>query len=199
MKITITETMFEKMLKATKNGVQKNDWNRPVLQYIRLKIEGGTVTAMVCDGYTGARFRFLSTSNDGEDFTCLIKPIRFKASKNGTLPVVIELADNEALLDVPTEYGRITYRFKQMYEWDDKLDGIFDKMKNHDREIAINASLMERIMRSFSDVKDDKTKAVVLQSKDSQTQGFCMYADTEKFTLEQFLLPLRMRDKGGDV
>ena len=51
---------------------------------------------------------------------------------------------------------------------------------------------MERIMKSFADVKDDKNKAVVLQTKDSKTEGFCMYADNGTFQLEQFLLPLRM-------
>lgn len=198
MTITITETMFQKMLTATKNGVAKNEVNRPALKYIRLKVESGKVTAMVCDGYTGARFRFDSVSHDGEDFTCLIKPIQFKASRIGSLPVVIELVDNEALLSVPTDYGRITYCFKQCYQWDDRLDGIFDKMKNHDREIAFNASLMERIMRSFANVKDDRDKVVVLQTKDSKTEGFCMHADNGTFQLEQFLLPVRIRDKGGE-
>lgn len=193
MKVTINETLFETMLKATK-GCTNRYSTRPALEYIRIKVESGKITALVCDGVSGARFKFDARSHEGEDFTCLIKPIPFKASKNGNLHVVIELVDDEALLDVPTEYGNLTYHFKQKFNYDDKLDGIFDKMKTHDREIGVNAALMARIMKNFASVATDCTKPVILESKDRPNEGFCMslYSDKDKFEFEQFLLPVRI-------
>lgn len=193
MKVTISETMFETMLKATKGGTSKYD-SRPALEYIGIKVENGTIIAMVCDGYSGARFKFAARSQEGENFTCLIKPIPFKASRNGTLPVVIELVDGVALLDVPTAYGHLTYHFKQNYSYENKLDDIFDKMKNHDRELGINAAFLARIMRNFANVSRDRSKPVILETNDSKTAGFRMslYSDKDKFEFEQFLLPVRI-------
>ena len=193
MKVTISETMFETMLKATKDGTSRYD-SRPALEYIRIKVEGGKINVMVCDGVSGARLKFDANSHDGEDFTCLIKPISFKASKNGSLPVTIELVDGKVLLDVPTAYGNLTYHFKQNVSWDIKLESIFDKMGNHDRWIGVNASLLSRIMRNFASVSDDRAKPVILESKDSKTEGFRMrmYSEKDKFEFEQFLLPVRI-------
>ena len=193
MKVEVSEVMFQKMLNAVKNCVSKDECNRPVLKYIRLKVENGMITAMVCDGCSGARFKFAAQSHDGENFVCIIKPISFKASKSGFLPVVIELLDGEVLLDVPTEYGNLTYHFKQMYKWDEKLDDIFDKMKVHDREIGMNAALMARIMNNFASVSNDRNKCVVIETKESKTEGIRMYAKDKSFEFEQFLLPLRMQ------
>jgi len=132
MKVTINEIMFKKMLKALKGSTANRYVSRPSLEYIRIQVESGKITATACDGYSGARFKFNTNSHDGEDFTCLIKPINFKASKSGGLEVTIELADNVATLETPAEYGNITYHFKQDFVWDAKLDEIFDKMKIHD-------------------------------------------------------------------
>lgn len=197
MKVTISETMFETMLKATKGGTAARYSSRPELEYIRIKVEGGKINVMVCDGVSGARLKFDANSHDGEDFTCLIKPISFKASKNGSLPVVIERVDGEALLDVPTAYGNLTYHFKQNISYDNKLDGIFDKMGNHDRWVGVSATLLSRIMRNFASVSNDRHKSVVLESKDSKTEGFrmSMYSENGKFEFEQFLLPVRIYEK----
>lgn len=194
MKVTISETMFETILKATKGSVADRYGSRPFLEYIRIKVEGGKINVMVCDGVSGARLKFDAVYHDGEDFTCLIKPISFKASKNGTLPVTIELVDGKALLDVPTAYGNLTYHFKQDVSYDDKLDGIFDKMGNHDRWVGVNASILSRIMRNFASVSTERVKGVILESKDSKTEGFRMrmYSEKDKFEFEQFLLPVRI-------
>ena len=197
MKVTISETMFETMLKAMKGGVAAQYSSRPELEHIKIKVEGGKINVVVCDGVSGARLKFDARSHDGEDFTCLIKPIPFKASKNGTLPVVIELVDGEALLDVPTAYGNLTYHFKQKISYDTKLDDIFDKMKNHDRWVGVNATLLSRIMRNFASVSKDRVKSVILESKDSKTEGFRMrmYSEKDNFEFEQFLLPVRIYEK----
>lgn len=194
MKVTISETMFETMLKATKGSTAAKYSSRPALEYIRIKVEGGKINVMVCDGVSGARLKFDANSHDGEDFTCLIKPISFKASKNGNLPVTIELVDGKALLDVPTAYGNLTYHFKQDFSYDDKLDDIFDKMGNHDRWVGVNATLLSRIMRNFASVSTERVKGVILESKDSKTEGFRMrmYSEKDKFEFEQFLLPVRI-------
>ena len=194
MKVTIRETMFETMLKATKGGTALKYASRPELEYIIIKVEGGVINVMVCDGASGARLKFKAVDHDGEDFTCLIKPISFKASKNGTLPVTIELVDGEALLDVPTVYGNLTYHFKQAVSYDTKLDGIFDKMTNHDRWVGVNAVFLSRIMRNFASVSNERCKSVILESKDSKTEGFRMrmYSENDQFEFEQFLLPVRI-------
>ena len=193
MKVTISETMFETMLKATKGSVAVQYSSRPELEYIRIKVEGRKINVMVCDGVSGARLKFDAVDFDGEDFTCLIKPITFKASKNGTLPVTIELVDGEALLDVPTAYGNLTYHFKQAFTWATKLDEAFDKMGNHDRWVGVNATFLSRIMRNFASVSNNRDKTVILESKDSKTEGFRMrmYSKEDKFEFEQFLLPVR--------
>ena len=197
MKVTISETMFETMLKATKGGTAQRDSSRPALEYIRIKVEGGKINVMVCDGVSGARLKFDAKSHDGEDFTCLIKPVTFKASKNGTLPVTIELVDGTALLDVPTAYGNLTYHFKQNFSYNDKLDDIFDKMGNHDRWVGVNATLLSRIMRNFASVSSEYVKGVILESKDSKTEGFRMRMHSEKdnFEFEQFLLPVMILER----
>ena len=194
MKVTISETMFETMLKATKGGTACCYSARPEFEYIRIKVEGGKINVMVCDGVSGARLKFDAVSHDGEDFVCLIKPIAFKASKNGTLPVEIELVDGEASLNVPTAYGNLTYHFKQDFSYEDKFDGIFDKMGEHDRWVGINATLLSRIMRNFASVSKERCKSVILESKDSKTEGFRMrmYSEDDKFEFEQFLLPVRI-------
>lgn len=198
MKVTISESMFETILKATKGGTSLND-SRPALEYIRIKVEGGKINVIACDGISGARLKFDANSHDGEDFTCLIKPISFKASKNGNLPVEIELDGGEALLTLPTAYGNLTHRFKQNFSYDDRLDDIFDKMKNHDRWVGINATLLSRIMRNFASVSMDRNKSVIFESKNSKTEGFCMrmYSENDKFEFEQFLLPVRILKEEG--
>lgn len=194
MKVIINEDVFAKMLKAVKRGVAKSYASRPSLEYIRIKAESGKITAMVCDGVSGARFKFDAEAHEGEDFTCLIKPIPFKASESGKLQVTIELVDNECSLDVPSAYGNITYRFKQIYKYDEKLDEIFDKMQVHDREIGVNSALLARIMNDFASVTTRYPHGVVIESKDSKTEGFRMYVvDPKGFEFEQFLLPVRWR------
>lgn len=196
MKVTIEEKTFETMLKATKGCVNNDYATRPELGYIGIKVVSGEVIALVCDGYSGARFKFPAQSQEGEDFTCLIKPFPFKASRNGTLPVVIELVDGEALVDVPNAYGCITYHFKQDFKYNSKLDEVFDKMKNHDRELGINANFLARIMRNFASVAKDRNRTVVLETNDSKTAGFRMslYSGKDQFEFEQFLLPIRISD-----
>lgn len=197
MKVNINEKIFSKMLDATKNGIEKIG-SRSELQYIRLKVESGKITAMVCNGYSGARFKFDAENHEGEDFNCLIKPIPFKASRIGNLTVSLELIDGDVLLCVPTEYGSLTYHFKQNFEIHTKLDSIFDAMKEHDREIALNSVEMARIMSNFAKVTEERNKPVIIETKDSKTKGIRMIATGENFEFEQFLLPLRM-DKANNA
>jgi hypothetical protein len=68
-------------------------------------------------------------------------------------------------------------------------------MKKHDREIGINANLMGRIMRSFSSVVSDINKLVIMESKENNLEGFCMKAEEDTFTLEQYLLPVKFYAK----
>lgn len=192
MKVTIQATLFKKMLNALKGSTAYRYETRPSLEYIRIQAENGNITATACDGYSGARFKFPAYSHEGEDFTCLIKPVDFKVNKYSNLHVTIELADNVATLEIPAEYGNIAYHFKQTCVWDTKLDEIFDKMKAHDREIGVDASFMARIMNNFAGVLPGGRKGVVIESKDNPREGFRMYAESDQFEFEQFLLPMKM-------
>lgn len=192
MKVTINATTFKKMLNALKGSTAYRYAPRPSLEYIRIQAENGNITATACDGYSAARFKSPAISHEGEDFTCLIKPVDFKVNKYSNLCVTIELADNIATLEIPAEYGNIAYNFKQTCVWDTKLDETIDKMKAHDREVGVDASFMARIMKNFANVIPGGRKCVVIESKDNPREGFRMYAEKEEFEFEQFLLPMKM-------
>ena len=181
------------MLKAIKGGVAKDAF-RPEHNYMKVKVEGTTVTVYTCDGYTGARMTFKARETEGEDFECLIKPIPFKARKNGCGVVVLSLEENVATLEIPTEYGTLTYRFKQTIKWSFDADKIFTIMESHDREVGINTALMTRIMRNFASVSSDRNKLAIIESKENNKQGFRIRAKEKDFTLEQFIMPVRIND-----
>jgi DNA polymerase III sliding clamp (beta) subunit (PCNA family) len=189
MKTYIDEIMFDKMLKAVKNGVSQMN-HLLELNYIRLKVNGSTVTAYTCDNYSVTKMTFEATRSEG-DFECLIKPIPFKVSKGERKEVVLSLEDGVAQVEIPTEFGTLSYRFKQNVQMTMDFEKICDKMKSHDREIGINANLMARIMRSFSSIVSDRHKLVILESKENNREGFCMKTKGEAFTLEQYLLPIK--------
>ena len=192
-KIYINETMFGKMLKAMKNGVAKDSF-RPEYNFMKIKVEGTTVTVYTCDGYTGAKMTFKARETEGEDFECYIKPIPFKASKNGCNVVALSLEEDKAILELPTEYGTLTYRFGQNIKWSFDADKIFANMESHDREVGIDTAIMARIMRSFSSVSSDRNNLAVIESKENNKQGFRIRAKEKGFTLEQFIMPVRIND-----
>lgn len=196
MKAYISEIMFDKMLKAVKNGVSQNE-NRAELKFIRVRVKESKVTAFTCDGCSATRMTFEATKSDG-DFECLIKPIPFKMSKCKLNMVCLSLEDGEATLEFPTEYGTLMYRFKQKIQMKIDIDKICGSMDSHDREIGINANLMGRIMRSFSSVVSDRNKLVIMESKDKNLEGFRMRAEEDTFTLEQYLLPIRFNPKNNE-
>ena len=192
-KVYIGETMFGEMLKAVKNGVA-NDSFRPEYNFMKVKVEGTTVTVYTCDGYTGAKMTFKARETEGEDFECYIKPIPFKARKNGVGVVVLSLEEDNAILEIPTEYGTLTYRFKQGIKWSFDADKIFANMESHDREVGINTALMARIMRNFASVSSDRNNLAIIESKEDNKQGFRIRAKEKDFTLEQFIMPVRIID-----
>ena len=193
MKVYISEIMFDKMLKAVKNGVAQ-DTNRPELCYIRIRVEGSKVTAFTCDSYSVTKMTFEAIRSEG-NFECLIKPIPFKMSENKLNTVCISLENGVAELEFPTEYGTLAYHFEQKIQMKIDFDKICVGMKNHDREIGINANLMGRIMRSFSSVVSDRNKTVIIESKENNREGFRMIAEEDTFTLEQYLLPVKIKEK----
>ena len=192
-KVYIGEIMFGTMLKAVKNGVAKDSF-RPEYNFMKVKVEGTTVTVYTCDGYTGAKMTLKARRTEGEDFECYIKPIPFKARKNGVGEVVLSLEEDNAILELPTEYGTLTYRFKQTIKWSFDADKIFSNMESHDREVGINTALMARIMRNFASVSSDRNKLAIIESKENNKQGFRIRAKDKEFTLEQFIMPVRIND-----
>jgi DNA polymerase III sliding clamp (beta) subunit (PCNA family) len=192
-KVYINEKTFDKMLKAVGSCVAKVDINRPELTYIKLAIRGDEVTAYSCDSYSGARMKFNAIATEGEDFDCIIKPISFKVSKQGCHTIEITLEDKVATVDVPTNYGTLSYKFDQKIEYKTDLEKIFNGMKAHDREIGVNSTMLARIAKSFSNVLTDRNKAIIIETKDSKTQGFCIRAEDGNCSIEQFICPGRIR------
>lgn len=191
MKVHISEVMFDKMLKAIKDGVATST-HRPEFGFIKIKVEGKKITAYVCDAYSGARMTFEALEHEGEDFQCLIKPIPFKTSKHKQNHIELSLEDNDAVLKTPTEYGNLIYHIKQNIVGKTDLEKIFTEMESHDREVGVNASFMARVMRNFSSVVSDRNKSVIIESKENNRLGFRIVAEEEDFTLEHFLMPLRI-------
>ena len=192
-KVYIGEIMFGTMLNAIKNGVAKDAF-RPEFNFIKIKVEGTTVTAYTCDGYTGAKMTFKARKTEGEDFECYIKPIPFKARKNGCGAVMLALEENVAILEIPTEYGTLTYRFGQSIKWSFDADKVFGTMESHDREVGINSALMARIMRNLASVSSDRNKLAVMETKKNNKQGFRIRVKEKDFTLDQFIMPVRIKE-----
>lgn len=192
-KVYIGENMFNTMLKAIKGGVSKDAF-RPEYNFIKVRVEGTKVTVFTCDGYTGARMTFNARETDGEDFECYIKPITFKARKNGVGVVVLSLEEDNATLEIPTEYGTLTYRFKQTVKWNFDADKVFGNMESHDREVGINSVMMTRIMRNIASVSTERNKVAIIESKENNKLGFRIKAKEKDFTLEQFIMPVRIND-----
>ena len=190
MKIEINEVMFKKMMKAVKGAVAKYD-TRPGLDYIKINVSGGIVTASSCDGITGAEMRFKALSCDCEGFDCFIKPIDFKASKSGKNIVTIERLENAAIVETPEAYGTITYNFEQPTSIAYDYDEIFSKLKNHDREVGVNSTIMQRVMQAIANVSNTRLKVAVIESKENPKEGFCIRTIDDDFTFEQFILPVR--------
>jgi hypothetical protein len=97
-----------------------------------------------------------------------------------------------AVLEIPTEYGTLTYHFKQSIQAKTDYDKIFNDAKSHDREVGVSASLMARVMSSFSNVLTERNKTVVIESKEKNNQAFCISAEDENFTIEQLVMPVRL-------
>lgn len=191
-KVYIDEGMFDKMLKATKGGVAK-DLFRPELNFMKVKVEGTTITVYTCDGYTGAKMTFNARKTDGEDFECYIKPIPFKKTKKGCCEVVLSFEEGNATIEIPTEYGNLTYSFKQTVKWRFDADKVFGNMANHDREVGINSAFMMRIMRNFANVSTDRNRLAIIESKENNELGFRIKTKEKDFTLEQFIMPVRIQ------
>lgn len=192
-KVYIGETMFRTMLKAVKDGVGKDSF-RPEYNFIKVKVEGTNVTVFTCDGYTGARMMFKARETVGENFECFIKPIPFKANKNGCGVVVLSFEEDNAMLEISTEYGTLTYCFKQNIKWNFDADKVFTNMESHDREVGVNAVLMARIMRNIASVSTDRNKLSIIESKENNKLGFRIKAKEKDFTLEQFIMPVRIQE-----
>ena len=67
-------------------------------------------------------------------------------------------------------------------------------MESHDREVGINTALMARIMRNFASVSSDRNNLAIIESKENNKQGFRIRAKEKDFTLEQFIMPVRIID-----
>lgn len=131
-KIEINECVFKKVISAVKHTVARDD-SRPILKYIQLNVSGNKLVVVSLDGYRASRITVDLGTIDCESFTCYIKPINIKTSKNGVFPVIVEADDDIACVEVITEYGKLKYSFTQPKSEYVDIEKIYKDAREHDR------------------------------------------------------------------
>ena len=189
-RVEINEVVFKKVLAAVKHSIARDE-SRPILKYIQIKVSGKQFTAVSLDGYRASRVT-ADLDNEYESFTCYIKPISIKTSKDGILPVVIELDGDIAHVEVITEYGKLKYSFKQPTASYIDVDKIYADAKEHDREVAINAVYLCEALKSCAATTLDRNNLTILESKPDSIKPLILRAKTTGILNEQLILPIKV-------
>lgn len=190
--VKINDFMFKKILDGTKHCICK--YGRKQLENIRIEVRANSIVAYALDGYRAARVIISCKEPNPDEFVCYIKPFSVKASKSGVGMVTLSLDEGtkEAFAEVDTEYGKLRYCFNQIgCEWDIKIEDIFKDAREHDREIAVNASMIAQMFKALSVITDDRNNLCVIESKNSALQAFCITAETSDISCEQLILPIK--------
>lgn len=192
-KIEINECVFKKVVSAVKHTVARND-SRPILKYIQLKMSGNKLVVVSLDGYRASRITVELGTMDYEPFTCYIKPINIKTSKNGVFPVIIEADDDIACVEVITEYGKLKYSFTQPKSEYVDIEKIYNDARVHDREVAINALYLSSALRSCASTSFDRNNLTIIESKEDSSVPVIVRSESSGILNEQLILPIRIRE-----
>lgn len=188
-RIEINECLFKKMIDGVKHCIA-SDYARPILTYIQIKVAKGFITMYALDGFRLGKTQATLEQATETEFTCFIKPLAIKPSKQGTNPVVIKCDGNYSFVEVITEYGKVEHCFKQPTEKFIDAEKILQDNKVHDREIAFNAALVAQALKALSGA--DKNNTVIFESKNSSIEPFILRAKDDLITNEQLILPIRI-------
>lgn len=189
--VILTEQEFKNILDGTQHAIS-NDDERPALQYIRLDIARQSITAYSLDGYRAARLLLKRSKENDDEFTCYIKPIPFKPTKNGILPVTISYDNKITTLDIRTFYGSMCYRFENPGGGFPDIEKIYESAAAHDREVGANARYVAQAMQAIAKMNHRIDHCCVIEGKESSTQPIIIRAKCESMENTQLILPIRI-------
>lgn len=192
--VTLTEQEFKTILDGTQHSISSDD-ARPALQYIRLDIAKQSVTAYSCDGYRASRIILKRSKENDDEFTCYIKPIPFKPTKNGILPVTISCDDKITTLDIRTFYGSMCYRFECPNGSFPDIEKIYQEAAEHDREVGISAKFVAQAMQAITKMNHRIDNCCVIEGKESPVQPIIIRAKCETMENTQLILPIRILEE----
>lgn len=195
-RVEINELLFVKAVESVKHCVSKND-NRKALEYIKLKISKGKLTAYACDGYRAARTTIPLSQYAESEFECYIKPIKVKPSKSGANVVVIEYENNIVAVEIITEYGKIKYCFEQHEHKAIDIDKVYQDANLYDRKTGFNPNYVKQAINALSQITSKYSKCVVLETQDKAYAPFIIRAKNKDLDCisEQLILPMRLNEE----
>jgi DNA polymerase III sliding clamp (beta) subunit (PCNA family) len=188
--LTLTELQFKQILDGTQHTVSRDDV-RPALQHIRIDVSHYSITAYSLDGYRASRFILKCPRGNDDEFTCYIKPVPFKPSKNGNLPVKISADDESTILEFRAGYGRIQYQFERP-NWDLKIEDIYAEAEAHDREVGANARYVAQAMQAIAKMNNRLDHCCVIEGKADPLSPMLIRAKGENMENTQLILPIRL-------
>ena len=193
-KVEINELQFKKLIDGVKHCVSK-DGSRPILEYIQIKVKPDTITAYALDGFRAARVEIKNIFTIDEEFTCLIKPISLKASKDGTNRVVIECTDENTFVEVVTEYGVLRYGFAVPSGEFIDVEKIYETTRQHDRELGLKPRYIIDALKALNGINYICGGSyAVLEIKENNTQPIIIRAKNDGIINEQLILPVRIQE-----
>lgn len=190
-RVKINEILFKKLIDGVKHCVSK-DGSRPILQYIQIKVTADTITAYSLDGYRASRVEIKNDCPIDEEFTCYIKPLTVKVSKNLTNPVVIEQSDEKTFVEVITEYGIVRYGFTAPKNEFIDVEKVYEQSRPHDRELELNTRYLIDALKSLSGIQRMGSQScAVFEIKENNHTAFIIRAKNDSIVNEQLILPVR--------
>lgn len=189
-RVEINEEQFKRLIDGVKHSVSKDAY-RPILQYIQVKVTADTITAYSLDGYRASRVEIKNDFPIDEEFTCYIKPLTVKVSKNLTNPVLIEQSDEKTFVEVITEYGTVRYAFTAPKDKFIDVEKVFTANRPHDRELGLNPRYLIDALKSLSGIQRMGSQScAVLESKENNKTAFIIRAKNDNIVNEQLILPV---------
>lgn len=189
-RLELTVDEYLKILNTCKSAVSKND-PREELRYIKLDVTKDKVTAVSLNGYVLARYTFNHKSK--EEFTAFIRPVSTKPC-DCILPVVIEVEDDSTVLTMEVPQGTLSYTFKHPSNYKVDADDIIGDDSNREYKIAFDANILQIALEGL---KKHHRGYFVFNCPKSPNQPALLRVRTDKETVEQLVLPVRMYD--GEV
>ena len=140
MKAILSVASMKKLISSTKKFVNNNS-SSGIMQYIKIEVANGTVTAIALDGHRISKEK-VNCEND-ESFTCFIKPV-LPVTK-GSIYSDIELIGDYAYITV----GDYRVGFKQPEGKFYETDKYFIPNEYDTFSIGVNATKLKEVLESM--------------------------------------------------